>query len=139
MQKKLKKQSGQAILEFAIIIPFFIFMLMGFVYLSMLCHDYLTLTEMARAAARTAAVGTMTNDDIRTYYGNTGFFTEIYTLNTKSTDDFKIEVKKETPTSTSQMVVVTLTARRAIGTLDIMGMDLSLPATIQTSLAMHKE
>ena len=140
MQAGSRRQSGQAIVEFAIIFPFFIMMLMGFFYISLLCHDYLTLTEMARASARTAAIGTLSDADIRTYYGQQGFFTSVYSLNPHSDVDFKIERKAETTAAGSgKMVVVTLTARRAIGVLHIMGMELSLPETMQASLAMHKE
>lgn len=135
----LKNQRGQAMIEFAIIIPFFIFMLVGFVYLAFLCHDFLTLKEIARSAARTAAVGSMSNADIRSVYGQTGFFTDLYKLDSGSSQDFNIEERQETASSTSKMVVVTLTARRTIGSVKIMDLELSLPETIQTSLAMHKE
>lgn len=49
-------QKGQSIVEFALILPFFFFLLWGFIYFGMLFSDYLMLNDMARSYAREASL-----------------------------------------------------------------------------------
>lgn len=52
----MKKHKGQVIVEFALILPFFLLMLYGIIYSGMMFHDYSTLSNIARASAREAAI-----------------------------------------------------------------------------------
>ncbi len=69
----MKKQRGQVIVEFALILPLFLFLIFGLIYSGMLFHDYSTLSNVARSATREAAIATTTTTDadaliIKNYY-----------------------------------------------------------------------
>jgi hypothetical protein len=49
-------ESGQAMTEFAIVLPFFLVLLMGVIQFGIVWNDYVSLTDAARAGARRAAV-----------------------------------------------------------------------------------
>ena len=52
----MKKQRGQVIIEFALILPLFLLMIFGLFYSGMLFYDYSTLSNVARSAARETAI-----------------------------------------------------------------------------------
>ncbi len=52
----MKKHKGQVIVEFALILPLFLLILYGVIYSGMMLHDYSTLSNIARASAREAAI-----------------------------------------------------------------------------------
>lgn len=52
----MRKQKGQVIVEFALILPFFLLIMFGIIYSGMMFHDYSTLSNIARASAREAAI-----------------------------------------------------------------------------------
>jgi len=52
----MKKHKGQAIVEFALVLPLFLLVMFGIIYSGMLFHDYTTLSNIARASAREAAL-----------------------------------------------------------------------------------
>lgn len=52
----MRKQKGQSLVEFALVIPFFLLLIFGLIYSGMLFHDYTSISNMARSAAREAAV-----------------------------------------------------------------------------------
>lgn len=62
MRYDLKGQRGQALLEFAVVLPVLIMLLVGIVQMGLLMHSYLTVQEAAREGARSAAVGTANAD-----------------------------------------------------------------------------
>ncbi|MDY6290804.1 MAG: TadE/TadG family type IV pilus assembly protein [Succiniclasticum sp.] len=65
----MKKQKGQSLVEFALVLPLFLFLVFAIIYAGMLFHDYTTLTGIARSAAREAAIVERTNySDIETFY-----------------------------------------------------------------------
>ena len=69
----MKKQKGQALVEFALIIPFFLLLIFGLIYSGMLFYDYSTLSNVARSAARERAItstDTVSNTQIEDYYFN---------------------------------------------------------------------
>ena len=71
----MKKQKGQSLVEFALVIPFFLFLVFAIIYCGMLFHDYSALSSIARSAAREAAIMTEvpTNghyDTVETFYFN---------------------------------------------------------------------
>lgn len=58
----MKKHKGQSTVEFALVLPLFLFIMFGIIYTGMMYHDYTTLSNIARSIAREAAV-TAGNDD----------------------------------------------------------------------------
>lgn len=56
------KQRGALIIEYVIILPFMIFLIMTAVYLSIAFHDYNALNEVAREAARLGVIGNKDED-----------------------------------------------------------------------------
>ena len=53
---KKRKQKGQAIIEFAVVLPLFVLFLFGIIYSGMLFYDYISLSNLARSAAREGAI-----------------------------------------------------------------------------------
>lgn len=51
-----KLQKGQSIIEFALVLPLFLLLLVGVCYVGMIMADYLTLSSIARSSAREASV-----------------------------------------------------------------------------------
>lgn len=68
----MKKQRGQVIVEFALILPLFLLMIFGLIYSGMLFHDYSTLSNVARSATREVAISSDTSGatitNVRAYY-----------------------------------------------------------------------
>ena len=48
-------QKGQAVVEFAMILPLFLLFLFGIVYMGMIFADYMSINNMARGCAREAS------------------------------------------------------------------------------------
>jgi len=65
----MKKQKGQSLVEFALVVPFLFLLLFGLIYSGMLFYDYSMLSTIARSAAREAAIVEGTNySNIKTFY-----------------------------------------------------------------------
>ena len=60
------KQRGQTIVEFALVIPLFVFILMGIMAFALYFSDYIALNNIARSVAREAAL--LTNDEDGEYW-----------------------------------------------------------------------
>ena len=80
----MHKQKGQALVEFALIIPFFLLLIFGLIYSGLLFHDYNTLSNTARSAAREAALLPVTASDndyksIKDHYLGKTTVTSLYT------------------------------------------------------------
>lgn len=52
-----RRQRGQSMVEFAIVIPFFLVFIMGIAYFGAAISDYIALNNMARSCAREASIG----------------------------------------------------------------------------------
>ncbi|MBR0261804.1 MAG: pilus assembly protein [Selenomonadaceae bacterium] len=78
--KKFFGQRGQAAVEFTLVLPFFVLVLLSTIYLGMFVVDYVTLDNAANAAARHAAVNNKNTEDP----------TKNYTI----TDDDKEKIKE---------------------------------------------
>lgn len=50
-------QRGQSMVEFGIVIPFFLIFIMGIAYFGAAISDYIALNNMARSCAREASIG----------------------------------------------------------------------------------
>lgn len=53
----MRSQKGQSLVEFALIIPVLVFLLLGIVDFSRILHAYLTIDHAGREAARAASIG----------------------------------------------------------------------------------
>lgn len=62
--RSIKNQKGQSLVEFAMILPFLLLLIMGIVQFGMLLNSYLGLQNAAREGARTGIVGS-TNTEIQ--------------------------------------------------------------------------
>lgn len=77
----MKKQRGQAVVEFALVLPLFLVFLFGVILSGMLFADYMTLSNVARGSAREASLqGESSYDTIRNNYrASTHLLTSMYT------------------------------------------------------------
>ena len=53
---KLGREDGQGIVEFALMLPFLMFLLLAIIQFGLAFHNYLAITDAARVGARAAAV-----------------------------------------------------------------------------------
>lgn len=78
----MKKQRGQVIIEFALILPLFLLMIFGLFYSGMLFYDYSTLSNVARSAARETAI----SSDVITISENNNTGQTVKTVSTTALD-----------------------------------------------------
>ena len=52
----MNKQKGQSLVEFTLVLPFFLLLIFSLIYTGMLFYDYSTLSNVARTAARERAI-----------------------------------------------------------------------------------
>ena len=112
----MKKQRGQVIIEFALILPLFLLMIFGLIYSGMLFYDYSTLSNVARSAAMEAAITqTVTENDstITGHYYNAstkkfhgGLITSLYVP--KQSDGFKIHLGDQSDATKKDDIEVTI-------------------------------
>lgn len=78
----MKFQRGQAMVEFAFILPLFIFLLFGIIYFGMAFSDYIALNNVARSSAREASISTEREPypNIKKEYGQKDLPTDLYEL-----------------------------------------------------------
>jgi Flp pilus assembly protein TadG len=62
--RRLNDDRGQTAVEFALITPIIVVLLLGIVQVGIAFHDYITLTDAARAGARKAVVDRFTNENV---------------------------------------------------------------------------
>ena len=119
--KKLK-QKGQAIIEFAVVLPLFVLFLFGIIYSGMLFYDYISLSNLARSAAREAAiVQTLDSGKIQNmeqYYTTkaSSLLTSLYTPTPETGETYpvKIELKEPVAPAVDKSVEVTIRMRRNV-------------------------
>jgi Flp pilus assembly protein TadG len=58
----IRSERGQAIVEFAFVIPLLLLLLLGIMQVAVTYNHYLTITDAARVGARAAAVGRFDNE-----------------------------------------------------------------------------
>ena len=134
------KQKGQSLVEFTLVIPFFLLLIFGLIYSGMLFYDYSTLSNLARSAARERAItpiagdGAVSSDNIKRYYfDGTNFTPQLVTsLYHPATDAFKITG----PTATNPDIIVSITMELGDSS-HIMRM--VLPPKYSVVYHMHKE
>ena len=116
----MRSQKGQGLLEFAFVLPFLILIMFGLFYAGMLFSDYIELNNLARLAAREAAVvstdeWTTDYTTVRTKFENASKTStdykkhylpnSLYIWDFKNKEKFKMEYDKD-----SKSVTVILTA-----------------------------
>ena len=99
------RQKGQSIVEFAVVLPFLLLIVLGIMYSGFIYSDYEAINDLARMAARDASVMTAETyketefDDLKAKYEEVGLPNNLYVLR-----KVNIEYKSD------QRIVVTVTA-----------------------------
>ncbi len=103
----MKKNKGQSLVEFALVVPFFLFLVFAIIYAGMLFHDYSTLTGIARSAAREAAIMTEVPVAPETHYVGVETFYFNQTQNTLTTlyRTLKVDVEHKTKNDEAYVTV----------------------------------
>ncbi len=60
---RYRNERGQAIVEFALVLPILMAILLGIIQFGIIFNNYITLTDATRAGARKAAVSRFLNDN----------------------------------------------------------------------------
>jgi Flp pilus assembly protein TadG len=60
---RFRNEDGQAITEFALVLPILMAILLGIIQFGIIFNNYITLTDATRAGARKAAVSRFLNDN----------------------------------------------------------------------------
>ena len=131
----MKKNKGQSLVEFALVIPFFLFLVFAIIYCGMLFHDYSTLTGIARSAAREAAIVTGTDyNGIITFYEqqSRNTLTTLYMLK----QDSPISIANETQTDGTVGVRVRI---QMVRTINSFVLDVVTPLTFDIVYFMKKD
>jgi len=63
-KKRFKNQEGQAMTEFAIVLPLLVVLLLGIIQFGIVFNNYVTVTDAVRAGARKAAVSRLESDPV---------------------------------------------------------------------------
>ncbi len=99
------RQKGQSIVEFAVVLPFLLLIVLGIMYSGFIYSDYEAINDLARMAARDASVMTAETyketefDDLKAKYEEVGLPNNLYVLR-----EVNIEYEPD------QRIVVTVTA-----------------------------
>lgn len=132
----MRRQKGQAVVEFALVLPLFFMLFWGIVYTGFMYSDYLTLSNLARESARAASIqGSAHYGEVRTAIAEQTLWTNLYTWHGNE-NDFRIE------DGANSTVQVTLTANLntefpGVGIMDFLG--LTLPRNYTIVYSMYKE
>lgn len=132
----MRKQKGQAIVEFALVFPLMLLFLWAILYGGMLFKDYLTLSNLARDSARTASIqGAAQYETIRANGANQTILTDLYTWNG---DASSFQIADGANNSVQVTLTTTLnTSFPGVGLLNWLGVP--LPANYRIVYSMHKE
>ncbi len=58
-RKSIRRDDGQAMVEFALVLPVLLVLVLGIIQFGIVLHDYLAITDAVRVGAREAAVSRM--------------------------------------------------------------------------------
>ena len=131
MLKKLcKSSSGQALVEFALILPLFILLIAGVIEISKIGYSYVTLNNAVRSGTRVASIGGL-DDDITNTIATSSPNLDIALLNISITPN-----ESERRSGSQVLVVVSYPVHL---TTPVISNILPNPVVIQTSLAMRVE
>lgn len=96
----LKKEQGSVMVEFALVSMFLILLLTGIIQFGLVFNTFLILEDAARNAARTAAIATLTDEQIKSNIINS--------ITAVALDYFNIEITPAIRTR-GEMLTVTIT------------------------------
>ena len=90
----MRFQKGQSVVEFALILPFFIFFLFGIIYFGMGFADYVALNDIARGSARAASISTdkAPYESIKDEYKKQPLPANLYEVKEFQIDDLKSKI-----------------------------------------------
>lgn len=131
----MRHNKGQSLVEFALVVPFFLFLVFAIIYCGMLFHDYSTLTGIARSAAREAAIVNGTDyGSIKTFYEqqSKNTLTTLYTLKSSS----PISIDNETQSDGTVGVRVRI---KMVRTIQSFVLDVVTPTTFDIVYFMKKD
>lgn len=132
----MNKQKGQSLVEFALIVPFFLLLIFGLIYSGMLFHDYSSLSNTARSATREAALiegySEAEYNNIRNFYSQQGSITLTSLYKAQS-----FTITKGINDDNPKEVYVKITMKRTPDASAIMNM--VLPPTFDIVYFMKKE
>lgn len=131
----MRHNKGQSLVEFALVVPFFLFLVFAIIYCGMLFHDYSTLTGIARSAAREAAIVSGTDyGSIKTFYEqqSKNTLTTLYTLKSSS----PISIDNETQSDGTVGVRVRI---KMVRTIQSFVLDVVTPTTFDIVYFMKKD
>lgn len=80
-QRFFKESSGQALVEFALVLPLFLLLTFGVIEISKIGYSYVTLNNAVRSAARIASVGGMDSEIIHTVTASSSLESSLITIN----------------------------------------------------------
>ena len=134
----MKRHKGQVIVEFALILPFFLLVMYGIIYSGMMFHDYSTLGNIARASAREAAISGVSPDSEDNRYKSieSKYKDQIETLMTSFYEvqdkNNPIIIKQEANDSISSTIIMKVSVNGYF-------LDMILPPTFGVQYYMKKE
>ena len=133
----MKKNKGQSLVEFALILPLFLFLVFAIIYCGMLFHDYSSLSSIARSAAREAAIMTEVPVAPETHYVGVETFYFNQTQNTLTTlyRTQKVNVEHKTKDGETYVVVRIQMARTITSSL----LNVVTPPTFDIVYFMKKD
>ena len=136
----MRRQAGQSIVEFALVLPLFLFLVFGIIYFGCFFADYITLSNAARSSAREAAVGT-DYETVKGYYkDNIKLITNLYTWSGED-DTFTIEKitdDEDGDVPGSVKVTIKATLNEAFPAYGLMK-KVSFPSEYEIQYSMHDE
>lgn len=98
-----RSQRGQSMVEFGIVIPFFLIFIMGIAYFGAAISDYIALNNMARSCAREASIGgPSTYRQLENHYFAQALTAGLYEWGPKAPSNLAwIKVKEDTSEATT--------------------------------------
>ena len=132
----MKGHKGQSVVEFALVLPLFLFIMFGVIYTGMMFHDYTTLSNIARSSAREAAVSA-THDytEIANYYRDNQL-DELMTRFYKKADTNPIVIERVNAGTKEEGVRSTINMQLNVNGFFV---DMILPKTFGVQYYMKKE
>lgn len=130
MTRKRDKSSGQALVEFALVLPLLLLLIFGTVEISKIGYSYVTLNNAVRSGARLASLGGLDGDIKNTVAASSPLF-DINLLNVTITPN-------ESNRKSGSEVIVNATYQVQLNT-PVISLVLPNPVTIQSSLSMRME
>lgn len=133
----MRRQKGQAVVEFALVLPLFFMLFWGIVYTGLLYKDYLTLSNFARESARVASIqgATACYHIMREETPAPNLSTSLYHWNVNDNANFQIEAGESIVTV--KLKATLNTDFPGVGIMDYLGM--SLPGNYQIEYSMYEE